>query len=131
MSYKTRNGEDGATCLECGKAIYGRQDKRFCNTTCKNSFHNRSRNVLRAQKTRTMESLKRNYEILSIVLGSGRSSISMEALEVMGFDGSTMTGLRKDSHGHSEFSCFDIIYCKTEMKVFNIRREGGAPSRGK
>lgn len=39
MSYKLHIEEEG-TCLECGTAISGRRDKRFCSLSCKNKHKN-------------------------------------------------------------------------------------------
>jgi hypothetical protein len=34
---------DGQTCAECGKGLFGRTDKRFCNDTCRNGFNRKLR----------------------------------------------------------------------------------------
>lgn len=55
-------------CLYCGKALAGREDKRFCNIDCKNNHHSRHRAELRAKEhpntSAILAIIKNNYKIL-------------------------------------------------------------------
>ena len=58
----------GTNCAYCGKPLFGRTDKRFCNDGCRNAFN---RKKLAELKNKNHENLpeifkiiKRNYEIL-------------------------------------------------------------------
>lgn len=55
-------------CENCGKLLFGRTDKRFCNDSCRNQF-NREKASRDAQKAHDnlpeiFKIIKRNYEIL-------------------------------------------------------------------
>lgn len=32
------------SCLDCGKALVGRADKKFCDDSCRNNYNNRIKN---------------------------------------------------------------------------------------
>lgn len=109
-------------CLECGKEIYGRTDKKYCNTSCKNSWHNRLRLPQSRAREHTLSALDSNYEILGRLLLVGITSVDMETLQEMGFKQMYMTGHRRTKAGHNECRCFDICYCMTDRKIFKLCR---------
>jgi len=60
--------EQESNCEHCGKPLFGRTDKRFCNDTCRNTFN---RQKAEQEKLKAYESLpeiirviKQNYELL-------------------------------------------------------------------
>jgi len=66
MTRQTENPDN--TCGNCGKALFGRIDKRFCNDNCRNSY-NRNKALLEQKKAHDnlpeiFRIIKRNYEIL-------------------------------------------------------------------
>ena len=74
-------------CLECRKPIVGRADKRFCDTHCRSSYHNR---VNSEQNTyiRTIDGvLKRNRRILKHLLDFDKDrNWEMDAPELIGIN---------------------------------------------
>lgn len=59
-------------CLECGEEIdYGRINKKFCCTKCKNDFHNKRLQHAHAVKARVQNVLEKNYAILERLLKRG------------------------------------------------------------
>jgi predicted nucleic acid-binding Zn ribbon protein len=60
--------EEEKPCKNCGKALFGRTDKRFCNDTCRNAF-NRNKSLREHQAVHEnlpeiFKIIKRNYELL-------------------------------------------------------------------
>ena len=55
-------------CEECGKALFGRTDKRFCTDTCRNTFNREkaAREAVKAHENlpEVFRIIKKNYEIL-------------------------------------------------------------------
>ena len=102
--------------------LHGRTDKKFCSRQCKNRFNNRRKNESCAARNRTITALNCNYRILSALLDAGRNTIPLLDLEQMGFRPGFITSCRRGRQLHDEYSCFNIIYCQTSSKVFNIRR---------
>lgn len=109
-------------CLQCGKEIEGRKGKKFCSIECKNRYNNSMTSGIRKFKSIVLDSLSMNYSILDSLIKNGITSIELEGLCSMGFNPEVMTGSSRDKCGHSERKCYDIIYCQSNVKLFNIRR---------
>ncbi|MCR5840581.1 MAG: hypothetical protein K6G86_00720 [Bacteroidales bacterium] len=122
MAYK-KQFEEESTCLECGKAFYGRKDKHFCSLSCKNMWHNRKIRERRHLRMEVMAALARNYEILNALLKEERVSAELEELVKAGYDPAFVTGHRKGLYRHDEYTCFDISFYRTSTKIFNVRRK--------
>ena len=118
--YKTIETESSGKCVECGRELYGRPDKKFCSEECKNKFHNTDRIKKNKIKDRIIIDLIKNREILVSLLDSGRTSAELVELEAMGFKPSRITGYRKTG-GLNEFDCFDLIYRQSKTRIFNLR----------
>ena len=115
--------ENNGNCLQCGTAIYGRKDKKFCSEGCKNHYHNAIAREINRRKTRIISALNTNYEILCNLLKYGLTSCKLEDLRKMGFKEEFITGYRRKVSHHSEHSCFDIRYFISESKVFGVRKD--------
>lgn len=122
MSYHLFIEEEG-NCLECGTAIRGRKDKRFCSLSCKNNYHNRTQFNKRQMRAKVIAALTGNYAVLEALLHDGKTGASLEELSELGFDPAYVTGHRRGRFHHDEYSCFDISYYRTEARVFNVRRK--------
>lgn len=116
--------DEHRTCLECGREVYGRTDKKFCSDGCKNRFHNRRHNEEKKIIERTLNALYRNHEYLGNLLRTGINAIDIDIAKLSGFEPEIITGWRKTRSKHSECRCFDIKYCLTERKIFRIQRIG-------
>ena len=115
--------EHHARCLECGDEIgYGRTDRKFCSLVCKNAYNNRRISIIRKYKSDIMSRLSRNYEILESLLNDKVKNASLEELKALGFDDSCMTGHSPGRRKHEECCCFDIVYYRSENKIFGLRR---------
>lgn len=121
MAYLLKNKEQGA-CLRCGTTIYGRADKKFCSTECKNAYHNHEVSSHRRARNLAIKTLTSNYEILDRLEKNKIRSISIDRIRELGFDENYSTGHRMSRLNHQEENCFDITYCRTASKIFHIRR---------
>ena len=122
MVYKLKEVKEG-TCLQCGGAVYGRQDKKFCSEKCKNAYHNHQASDFRKLKNDTLSYISGNYEILDRLEKNKIRSISIDRIKELGFREGVATGHRLGRFNHLEESCFDIIYYRTPMEIFNIHRK--------
>ena len=111
---KSANPEE-KHCENCGKVLFGRTDKRFCNDTCRNTF-NREKHL--REKIKENENLpeiiriiKRNYQILQ----SKRHGPLEEGLQLYmpvkelindGFNFKYFTSIYEDEDGLWRF-CFE------------------------
>lgn len=110
-------------CLQCGKSIYGRKDKKFCDTGCKNAYHNTELERRRKYMKKMEEDIRLNYLLLDEALKSGETSLSLEKLSNFGFRRDITTSFRK-RYRFTELGCFDIRYNQSDSKIFNIHRIG-------
>ncbi|MBO4263685.1 MAG: hypothetical protein J5871_03275 [Bacteroidales bacterium] len=115
-----------ATCMECGKKLQGRKDKRFCDAHCRNAWHRRVYRESRRIHYRIIRQLEENHSILDNLLKAGITTISRSELELLGFHPGCLTGCSTGAHRHTEHRCFDIRYMITERKIFGISRMLGA-----
>ena len=120
MGYDTERRE--SRCLECGDMIeYGRQDRKFCCTSCKNRFNNRRTRGSKAVKARILNALEKNYAILERLLKLGMTSLSAAQLRQLGFNFDYVTSYHKVRR-HDEFCCFDISVTVMASRVISIER---------
>jgi hypothetical protein len=83
-------------CLFCSKRLVGRKDKLFCDTDCKNNYHNL--NSTDAEKTlkRIIKILKKNRDVLKDVLGTETTlKTSREKLEAKGYEMEYLTHIKE------------------------------------
>ena len=122
MRYKIVQDFPKHQCLQCGEAIYGRSDKKFCDDHCRTEWHNRSgRQSLRLLKLRYMNALERNRAILLSFLDRGIRCVGVEELAVLGFRFDCVSA-HFCINGHNEYGCLDIRYRKTAAKVSRIEQ---------
>ena len=114
--------EEHKSCLECGREVYGRPDKVFCSSSCKNRFNNRKISAGTKCRNRVIGILKANYAILEKILSQGRTSVSLGELAALGFNSAYVTGCHRAPRSHEERQCFDILYYQTDSRIFNIHR---------
>lgn len=120
MEYNADRRE--SKCLECGDTIeYGRQDRKYCCTSCKNRFNNRRTRGSRAAKARIMNALEKNYSILERLVKLGMTSMSTAQLRQMGFCFDYVTSYHKVRR-HDEYCCFDISVTVMSSRVISIMR---------
>ena len=122
MNYKIKHDESEGCCLECGGVLNGRKDRKFCSLVRKNAYNNRRISIIRKYKSDIMSRLSRNYEILESLLNDKVKNASLEELKALGFDDSCMTGHSPGRRKHEECCCFDIVYYRSENKIFGLRR---------
>ena len=111
-------------CLNCGKKIiYGaRSNKKFCNSDCKNNYHNHNRLTQDRLRTYLINKLNMNYRILSQVLESGSNFIFLSDAEFLGFN-PCVVSLQHKNGKIQEFACYDIYFKLSAARIYNIHRK--------
>ncbi|MCQ2149063.1 MAG: hypothetical protein MJY45_01715 [Bacteroidales bacterium] len=119
MKYEIEDRE-GKHCLECGTSItYGRQDKKFCCSKCRNDYYNRRSHDHRIIEQRINAALNRNYSILKKLLDDGVTSATLSDLSEWGFRPESITGHGKVGR-HDQYRCYEIRYFQSVNKIFGI-----------
>lgn len=107
-------------CLECGKVIVGRSDKKFCDHYCRSNFHNHTNGDFRNVIRNVHYSLKKNRNILLKLASDGVVDIEKELLDFEGFDFSYVTGCKTDKHGRTVYLVYDMAYCVLHEGCYNL-----------
>ena len=98
------------TCLECEAKIIGREDKKFCSDSCRNSYNNK----LKRDSTNLMRNinsiLRKNYNILSTTNLEGKINISKQKLINLGFSFEYFTNILNTKTGNTYYFIYDQGY---------------------
>jgi hypothetical protein len=105
-------------CLECGKKLLGRIDKKYCNDSCKSAFLNRKYRVANREIGRINRILKNNHKILSDIMVDGVYECSTRELFIKGFNFDYFTSL--DPQAPPVMYCYEIGYQINSERVWII-----------
>ncbi|WBU90844.1 hypothetical protein [Cellulophaga omnivescoria] len=108
-------------CLECGKKLVGRADKKFCEDYCRNAYNNKinkdSKNLIRNINNR----LRKNYRILdSFTLTEGKTKTTRTRLIDKGFDFEFITNTYTTKKGTTYFFVYDLGYLPLDNDFYMI-----------
>ena len=117
-------------CENCGKELFGRTDKRFCNDGCRNQF-NREKAVREQQKAHDnlpeiFKIIKRNYEILQTyhpeeLHPDASIYFDIKDLKDQGFNFKFFTSTG-EIRGELYYFCFDIGWLRSGDLCFLVYR---------
>ena len=113
--YKPESNEEtvmGKTvlCLNCGKKVTGRTDKKFCDSYCRNSYNNRKIGEFEIQLRKTNSIIRKNRTILKTSSPHGKTTLRKEYLDMQGFDFRYFTHVYKTKAGNIYRFCYDYGY---------------------
>jgi len=96
-------------CLDCGQALIGRFDKKFCGDACRTAYHNR-RWHHRSNTIRKINlALYRNHCILADLMKNGKTQACVPDLMMLGFSPGHHTGMEGTTRT-TRYYCYDIMY---------------------
>lgn len=98
------------SCLECGKSVYGRSDKKFCDDTCRNAYNNRQNADANNFVRNVHNLLRRNRRILEELNPEGKGETTRTQLLTKGFDFTYHTSTMTTKAGISSFFCYEYGY---------------------
>jgi len=112
---------DKKSCLECGRVLMGRADKKFCNDQCRNAYNNNankeSSNLIRKVNNR----LRKNYKILdNYELKEGKARTKKATLLDKGFDFEYFTNLYTTKKGTVYYFVYDLGYLPLDNDFYMI-----------
>lgn len=100
--------EKARICEECGKKIFGRADKRFCNDSCRAAFSNRKYRYENKVVHTIDRILKKNHSILKELISKGVNECSTRELFLKGFNFGYFTSA--DPLALHVMYCYEIGY---------------------
>ena len=105
-------------CLECGEALKGRSDKKFCSDYCRNTYNNKvnrdSKNLIRNINNH----LRKNYKILIDLNPRGKTKVKRKTLVQKNFDFDLFTSIYVTRSGSQYFYVYDQGYLELENDFF-------------
>lgn len=114
-------------CLDCGKAINGRRDKKFCDDQCRNAYNNRIHQEVSPEMRSINGILKKNRRILEELLPpEGKTKVSAKKLAEAGYNHHYHTHLYKTQAGAVYTYVYEFGLLPLEGDLFLVvKRESG------
>jgi hypothetical protein len=107
-------------CLECGEALTGRKDKKFCDADCRSAYNNQ----LNKNSNNTMRNinniLRRNRRILIELNPRGKAKVHRNKLIERGFQFNYFTNIYRTKAGKEYHFCYDYGYLELEDDFFTL-----------
>jgi len=97
-------------CLECGKPLIGRSDKRFCDDSCRNANYNKSNRSTSNYMRKVNRILSKNRLILEGLNPNETTKVSRKKLTTEGFNFDFYTNIYQTKNGKTYFFCYDHGY---------------------
>ncbi len=107
-------------CLDCGKEIIGRADKKFCDDQCRNAYNNRLNSDSTNYVRNVNNILRKNRRILMKLNPRGKNKIKREKLLLNGFDFNYFTNVYKTKAGSVYYFCYEQGYLPLEDDFFAL-----------
>jgi predicted nucleic acid-binding Zn ribbon protein len=114
-------------CEDCGKAVRGRNDKRFCDDTCRNNFNRRKKQAERIpigpEALAIIRIIKRNYQLLKYKYLEDSKNIyhPLDALLEKGFNPDYFTSTKVE-YEELYYFCFECGFRISEGRIHIIQR---------
>lgn len=111
-------------CLDCGTAVKGRADKKFCDDSCRNNYNNRIKTEDGLVLRRINSILKKNRSILAQFNPNGKAKISRKKLISAGFNFDYHTYYYETQSGNCYVFCYEYGYLiLNDDRVLLVKRE--------
>lgn len=101
-------------CLECGEKLIGREDKKFCNDSCRNTYNNKQNKDATNLMRNVNYALRKNYRILCELNTDGKTKATRKKLLDAGFDFSLITSVYTTKTGSVYYFVYDQGYMLLE-----------------
>jgi len=121
-------------CISCGKPLFGRVDKKFCDDYCRNHYNNQMKSGSNRLIRNINNALKRNRNILSNILPDTEDTAKIlrgQMLE-MGFQFRYSTHTYTNKKGNVYAYCYDYGYLKLDQDwILVVRNKEEKKDRSK
>ena len=116
--------ETAKACLQCGKTIRGRADKKFCDDYCRNNFNNQLKAPVNNYVRNISNVLSKNRRILESLLPTGEEmgKATKQLMLEHGFSFKYFTHTYINKKGNTYFFCYDYGYLPLDNDWYLIVR---------
>ena len=116
--------EESKTCLECGKLVKGRLDKKFCDDYSRNNYNNqqKAKGSHSSYVRNINNTLLKNRKILETILPATAETAkaSEDKLQRLGFHFKYITHTYTTKTDKTYFYCYDYGYLPLEHEWYLI-----------
>ena len=105
-------------CLECGEALRGRADQKFCNDLCRNAYNNKKLSGSTNYMRKINRILKKNHAILEELNPEDKTTAFRSTLEKHEFNFEYFTHIYTTQAGRVYYFCYDQGYSELENNKF-------------
>ena len=112
-------------CLDCGKPVNGRSDKKFCDDACRNNYNNKLQTDANDYVKKVNNILRKNRRIIEgLMPKEGKVTVSEKKLKEAGFNHDFHTGIYETKSGTVYRLCYEYGYMKIEdNRYILVKRE--------
>jgi hypothetical protein len=112
-------------CLECGKSLKGRVDKKFCDDYCRNSYNNKLKLADSGVVRLINNVLAKNRRILQSLLPEDKETnkTTRDNLLLKGFSFKYLTHIYTTKTGKAYYYCYEYGYLPIDNDWFLIVRK--------
>lgn len=109
-------------CLECGKILKGRIDKKFCDDYCRNNYNNKLNSDQHKIIRNINNILRKNRRILEELLPSTEDmvKVTLQKLQELQFNFQYCTHIYTTQKGVQYTFCYEYGYLKLDQDKFLI-----------
>ncbi len=110
----------GKKCENCGDAISGRIDKKFCSDQCRSYFNNKVNSDINPYMRNVNNTLRKNRRILNLLNTDSPTRVKKSELDKKGFDFGFYTNIYKTKTGKQYYFCYDQGYLKLDNNYYTL-----------
>lgn len=107
-------------CKDCGKPLFGRIDKKFCNDSCRNNHYNKVNRVSNGYIRQINRVLKKNRDILAELNPDETAKTKGKVLARLGFNFEYYTNIYTTKAGKTYYFCYDHGYLALEGDNYTL-----------
>ena len=107
-------------CLECGTALRGRSDKKYCNDSCRNAHYNKTHRAQSNYMRKVNRILSRNRNILEEFNPNETTKVTRKKLDNEGFNFDYYTNVYTTKNGKVYYFCYDQGYLDLGGDLFAL-----------
>ncbi len=109
-------------CLQCGKLLKGRSDKKFCDDYCRASYNNDLKSAANNYIRNVNNALGKNRRILESLFPANEEmyKVNREKLLHHGFQFKYLTHTFTNKKGNTYFFCYEYGYLPLENDWFLV-----------
>ena len=109
-------------CIDCGKILRGRSDKRFCDDYCRNHHYNQLHRDDNTFLRLVNKIMKKNQKILKTLHAEAKPRVSRQLLLALGFDFRYATHKANQDNIERYICCYEYGYKKLNEENYIITK---------